>query len=83
MALLNLIQDEDETIRNAACDAVATMDYFPGADLPSKIHSNWALVSIFEFISNKMMRNQSLVKSLYKQLKELLETQFHLISDSR
>ena len=83
MALCNFIQDEDQTIRNTACDAVANMNNYNCNNVTYKIHPNWAMTLVFEFIANKMMRNQTLVTSLYQHLKELLECQFDLVAESR
>lgn len=83
MALLNLVQDEDESIRNAACDAIASAISFPNKEITCKINSNLALLSLFDFIANKMIQNQTLLISLCQQLKELIETQVHSFSESR
>ena len=83
MALLNLVQDEDESIRNAACDAVASVISFPNREITCKINSNLAMLSLFAFIASRMIQNQTLLISLCQQLKELLETQVHSFSESR
>ena len=83
MALLNFIQDEDELIRNAACDRISDITICHSKEIRCKIQPNFAMTSMFDFVQHKMACNGTLVKYLYQQLDELYDTQVQSLTESR